>query len=373
MIWIGGTILLVYGIIVFTLMRGVHRLPNFKPGITPDPQNFSIVVPFRNEAGNLPKLLTSLIGLNYPKTHFEVILVDDFSTDDSQLTIDQFDTAELNLKIIKNTDDGGSPKKNALTKGVKNARNKWIVTTDADCAVPKDWLSLFNAYIIRYRPCFIAAPVRYETKKGFFRHFQQLDFLSLQGATLGGFGLKKPFLCNGANMCYDKQLFFELGGYKDNQHISSGDDIFLMEKFLTLRPDKVQFLKNSKAVVTTAPVRSWNAFVQQRIRWAAKTSATKNRWGIGIGIVVFLVNFWILILAMASLFGLVKPLYFLTFFVVKSLIDGRFLHKIGRFFDISPKISHLVLSSIVYPFYIFFVVVWSWKGSFNWKGRKYKK
>lgn len=371
MIWTSGIILLVYGSIIFMLIRGAAQLNVFKPKNTAHKQHFSIVVPFRDEAGNLPKLLESLTILDYPKEHFEVILVDDFSTDDSQLIIDQFYTTGLRLKVLKNTESSGSPKKNALTIGVKNAKNRWIVTTDADCVVPKNWLSLFDAYIAAHRPNFISAPVMYKAESGFFQYFQQLDFLALQGTTMGGFGLNKPFLCNGANMCYNKHFFLELGGYSGNEHISSGDDVFLMEKFLARDPDKVQFLKNSRAIVTTLPVADWNTFLQQRIRWAGKTSALKNGSVLAIGTLVFIVNFWVLLLVIASLTTFVKPLYFLVFFIVKWLIDIVFLYKIGRFYGISPNIPTTLLSSLLYPFYIFFVTVWSLKGGYRWKDRDY--
>jgi hypothetical protein len=62
-------------------------------------------------------------------------------------------------------------------------------------------------------------------------HFQQLDIASLQGATIGSFGINKGFMCNGANFVY-QILFQELNGFHGNDTIASGDDVFLLQKRL---------------------------------------------------------------------------------------------------------------------------------------------
>jgi hypothetical protein len=72
------------------------------------------------------------------------------------------------------------------------------------------------------------AGVTYDCKTA-SHHFQQLDLVSLQGATIGSFGIGKGFMCNGANLAYKKSLFQELNGFR-NDTIASGDDVFLLQK-----------------------------------------------------------------------------------------------------------------------------------------------
>ena len=71
--------------------------------------------------------------------------------------------------------------------------------------MPKLWLKTLDAFIQKHNPEMIIAPVTYSVSNTFFEQFQLLDFLSLQSATIAGFGIGKPFLCNGANLTYKKK------------------------------------------------------------------------------------------------------------------------------------------------------------------------
>ena len=75
----------------------------------------------------------------------------------------------------------------------------------------------------------IAGAVTYDCNSSFLHQFQQLDMASLQGATIGSFGIDQGFMCNGANLAYTKSLFTALDGFTGNDKIASGDDVFLGE------------------------------------------------------------------------------------------------------------------------------------------------
>ena len=114
-----------------------------------------MIIPFRNEAENLPKLLKSIERLQYPKHLFEVILVDDASEDASVSVIKKvLDTnsstdkcTRTNIRVIDNVRESNSPKKDAITSAIQMAKYDWIITTDADCILPKFWLDTFDAFI----------------------------------------------------------------------------------------------------------------------------------------------------------------------------------------------------------------------------------
>ncbi|MCB0375419.1 MAG: glycosyltransferase, partial [Sinomicrobium sp.] len=233
------TILALYVALIGGFAIGFGRMPVFTKKVVPPVTKFSVIVPFRNEAENLIPLLESLKELDYPTEFFEVLFVDDASEDGSVNILKRFFANTQNeIKILTSERKSDSPKKDAIKTAVKQAKYDWIVTTDADCILPGDWLSTFNAYIIEKQPDFIAAPVSYAYGSSFLEQFQVLDLLSLQGATIGAFGMHRPFLCNGANLCYRKKVFYEVNGYAGNTDIASGDDIFLMEKILKKYPDK---------------------------------------------------------------------------------------------------------------------------------------
>ena len=193
--------------------------------------DFSIVIPFRNEAKSLPDLLSSILELKYPKHKFEILFIDDDSEDESvKLIRSELSKTQIKFTILTNDHNSSSPKKNAITKAIAQSKYEWIVTTDADCKLPKFWLDTFDCFIQKNDTKFIVAPVTYYQVTSFLKRFQLLDFLSLQGVGIGSFGINKPIMCNGANLAYSKSLFFELDGFSGNSHISSGDDIFLLQK-----------------------------------------------------------------------------------------------------------------------------------------------
>ena len=240
MIFIFIIITIIYLCFMGSFIVGFHKIPEFKYQNSEEKTAFSILIPFRNEAKNLEKLIDSIIELNYPKELFEVIFIDDASEDDSiEIIKNRFSAnpnSTINFKIISNERKTKSPKKDAISLAIYKAKYDWMVTTDADCQLPTFWLDSFNDFIQKNNTQFIAAPVKYNHDNTFLYRFQILDMLSLQGATIGGFGLKKPFLCNGANLAYRKDTFIEVNGFNGNGNIASGDDIFLLEKITKLYP-----------------------------------------------------------------------------------------------------------------------------------------
>src|SRR5690606_27266036 len=213
-----------YLILIGSFVLGFDKVKLFKIENSDSKTRFSVIVPFRNEAENLPVLLESISKLKYPSHLYEIILVDDASGDDSVNTIKKIlatfkfnQDAPTNITILNNDRKTNSPKKDAITSAIHIAKNEWIVTTDADCQLPEFWLHSFDEFIQKTNAKCIVAPVTYHfNHQHFLNKFQLLDILSLQGATMGGFGLKKPFLCNGANFAYQKIIFKEMNGFDGN-------------------------------------------------------------------------------------------------------------------------------------------------------------
>lgn len=370
-----------YCFLIIAFSIGFHLVNDFKPeNITPT-QKFTVIIPFRNEEKALPSLLKSIQALKYPHELFEILFVDDASEDDSVNIIKQgLDTKSSNenftrpdVKIIDNNRKTGSPKKDAINAAIAIANFDWIITTDADCSLPKNWLLTFDAFIQKKDPKLIVAPVTYSTNNGFLEQFQLLDFLSLQGSTIGGFGINKPFLCNGANLCYHKQTFKEVHGFQGNDTIASGDDIFLLEKISINYPDKVHYLKSREAIVTTQAQHTLKELLSQRVRWAAKSTAYNNPFSKLVSIAVFIMNALLILLLFTSLFGYTSWNLLVLLFIAKMLVDSILLYKVATFFKQIHALKHFFLSSLLYPFFIMFVMIASLKSGYAWKGRQFKK
>jgi cellulose synthase/poly-beta-1,6-N-acetylglucosamine synthase-like glycosyltransferase len=216
----------------------------------------------------------------------------------------------------------------------------------------------------------IAGAVTYDCEDSFLHHFQQLDLASLQGATIGSFGLRKGFICNGANFAYTKSLFETLKGFQGNDRIASGDDVFLLQKAMTQFPDKVHYLKSKNNIVSTKPLNDWKSLFYQRVRWASKTGSYQIKFGILLGLVVFSGNLsWILsfgfwILGKTSFFN------FISLSLIKFFIDAFLIQKSNQFLT-KMKMHYLVLSCIIYPFFSVSVALYSLFGKYEWKGREF--
>lgn len=359
-----GFLYLFYLIGIVYLIYGLFKIKPFLSKKNQAQTTFSIVVPFRNEKDFLPKLLASIEKMNYPKSHFEVLLIDDCSDDGYQLLDYKFQ-----IKLLKNTNKSLSPKKEAIQLGVQQAAMQWIITTDADCEVPENWLAVFNQFILEKNVEMIAAAVKISSKNTFLDAFQNLDFLSLQAATMGSFGIQKPFLCNGANFAYSKSFFMALNGFAGNEMLASGDDVFLLQKAILMAKNKVGFLLNKTAIVKTKPEASWAALLQQRIRWASKTGSFSSTFGKCIALLVFIGNFVFLFCIFLLISNQMSWLFFGILLVSKLAVETIYLLKTAHL--VGVKLSHYLGSHLVYPFFTIYVAIFSQLKQYKWKGRRY--
>ncbi|MES2864542.1 MAG: glycosyltransferase [Bacteroidota bacterium] len=326
---------------------------------------FSIIIPFRNEAENLPILLASLEKLNYPTELFEVILVDDESDDSWKLEVGRW---KYEIEVIPNIRKSNSPKKDAIETAIHITKHNWIVTTDADCKVPENWLAIFDAEIQGKDIKMCVGSVGYANETSFLHDFQNTDFLSLQGVTAGSFGIGKPFMCNGANFAYEKGFFNQLNGFEGNNNLASGDDVFLLQKALKTSPEKISYLGNLN-IVFTKSCDSWKALMHQRVRWASKTAAYANWYPKILGTLVFLTNLSGLLLLVAPIYESELLKITIYFWVLKFGIDFMFLKFSSAYFKLPFK--NFLGSFLCYPFFTVSVVGKALFGKFEWKERKF--
>jgi glycosyltransferase involved in cell wall biosynthesis len=365
MIFVLYFVLILYCLAIASLIYGFTKVNAIDYiGLTPKTK-FTIIVPFRNEAENLPILLDSLSKLNYPMELFEVILVDDESEAPFKVP-----SLKFQVSITNNIRISNSPKKDAIVTAMQIVNTDWIITTDADCVVNKNWLLTLDNYIQLHNVSMIAGAVTYDCKNLFLHHFQQLDLASLQGATIGSFGIKKAFMCNGANFAYTKTFFQELDGFNGNDAIASGDDVFLLQKAVTQFPEKVHYLKSENNIVITKPLNDWKSLFYQRVRWASKTSSYQSRFGKGLGLLVFMGNLSLVLGFILSVLGLFSFLNIFLLFVLKFAVDTVLIYKSQRFLT-KTKMSYLILSSLLYPFFSVSVALYSLFGKYEWKGRRF--
>lgn len=365
-------ILCIYAVTIAQLIYGFGQIKKYQLTDSKPQTFFAIVVPFRNERDNLPALLETFRDLNYPEDLFEIILIDDFSEDDSvkQIYNWRMENGKFQTTLLENIHLSNSPKKDAISRAIPIIKNEWIITTDADCKVPQNGLLTLDNYIRDHEVSMIAGPVSYEAKRSFLHYFQQLDLFSLQGATIGSFGMGLGFMCNGANFAYKKSLFLELNGFSGNQNKASGDDVFLLQKAINKHPKKVHYLKAETSIVTTKPMDGWKSLFYQRVRWASKTTSYQSIFGKDLAVIVFFGNLAIIAGAVLLAFGLLQWISFTLLFGMKFIIDCILLYKTNQF--LKGKMRYVLLSSLVYPFFCVSVAIYSLVGNYQWKDRNFR-
>jgi len=336
------------------------------------PTQFTVIIPARNEATNIKACVDSILAQDYPSDAFEIIVIDDFSEDDTAFIVNainaQFPQVRL-LKLADHCKDGEALayKKKAIEMAVSVAKGNWIVTTDADCIVPKKWLSLYNQYIQVHQPSFVAAPVMFIKTAGILNQFQLLDFLALQGITAAAVGAGKHSMSNGANLAFEKTAFIAVGGYQGVDHIASGDDMFLMHKMKQTLHKPVGYLFHPDAIVLTAAMDTWKGFIMQRIRWASKARYYDDRSITLVLTLVYLFNLSFLLLALLGSWStLIIALAFKTFF------ELFFLDPVAAFFKLKPELRYFVFYQPIHIVYNIAAGLFGQLKTYSWKGRKVK-
>ncbi|TVZ21372.1 cellulose synthase/poly-beta-1,6-N-acetylglucosamine synthase-like glycosyltransferase [Dokdonia sp. Hel_I_63] len=378
MIWILLFVFVFYGMIILGFAIKIKHAGTFDNLTRAHKNRFTVIVPFRNESKNLPRLLASLAAIDYPSHNWELILVNDASTDNSLEVINQYLRSYQisNVIIINNLRATASPKKDALQTAINKATHNWIVTTDADCYVPTQWLATLDAAIQQEQPLMVIMPVAIATtaRPTFLTAYEQLDFLSLMGATAGSFYFGLPFLCNGANLAYDKDAFIKVQGFANNDHIASGDDHFLLEKFQENFKNKISYLRSQDAIVTTQPQEQWSTFIAQRTRWAAKSSAYTFWFSKLVGLLVVSVNLMsglgLIYLAFAK--AETQSLIIIAL-LLKIIADGILIATEAQFYKKLPYLKWYPTVMICYPFLSTYIAIKSLTSSYQWKGRDYMK
>lgn len=358
-----------YSILILYYWQSWKAIPEFKASLPATDTTISVIIPARNEEKNIGLLLEALKKQTYPADFFEVIVVDDHSTDSTARITQGFSFVKL-IRLVE--DSINSYKKKAIEKGIEAASGELIVTTDADCIPPANWLKTIAACKEENNAVFIAAPVVFSTNNSLLQVFQSLDFLVLQGITAASVHKKIHSMCNGANLAYEKKAFEAVNGFSGIDTIASGDDMLLMHKIATRYPEQVHYLKSKDAIVATEPMKTWKAFFNQRIRWASKAKNYDDKRITAVLLLVYLFNLSFLVLLVAGFWCYYYWLYFAGIWIAKTIIEWPFVSYVAGFFDKKPLMKYFFFFQPLHIFYTIFSGLLGQFGRYEWKGRKVK-
>ena len=334
----------------------------------------SVIVPFRNESESILHCFKSLTEQDYPNDSYEIIFVDDFSTDDSLEKLLK-SVNSTNVKVISVPEEYSvnAHKKRAIRYGIEKSNGEIIVTTDADCTHPNKWLSTLISFFDD-KTGFVSGPVEFENGPTLFEKFQKLEFAGLVITGAGLIGSGKPTICNAANIAYRKKVYEDVGGFTYQMNLSSGDDELLMQKIKRDTGYRVKFANHHDAIVKTFPNRTVSEFYQQRKRWASKGLFYNDKFLI---LKLILIYLFYISLPLQLILGLFFSEYFILTFsisiILKILFEYLVLKRgIKLFFD--RKILKVFLpAEILHIPYIIIAGISGALGDYVWKSRKVKR
>jgi poly-beta-1,6-N-acetyl-D-glucosamine synthase len=364
--------LMIYAIFIFlslyilaliALLIGFHRATSIPKATQRRQEEFiSVVVPFRNEAWHLSRIVLDLQRQEYGS--FEVILVNDQSTDDGVAVVLNLISNDKRFKLLESP---GVGKKAALTYGIQEARGSVIATTDADCQLSTHWLNALNMAFRDDHIMLAFGPVALKDGKRFFEKLQGPEFATVIGTGIASAGLGVPLYCNGANLAFRKHAFHEVHGYEHNDHILSGDDEFLLKKIQQHFQDGVKYINDTDALVLTHPQTSVQSFVRQRLRWASKWRQTGDRYVAATALLVFAIQVSVIVTYLTLLTSAVPGLVYLI--GAKVALEFIFIYQCSHYLNIKLRLFHFLLWQCVYPLYVIYVGIACNLVTVRWKGR----
>jgi poly-beta-1,6-N-acetyl-D-glucosamine synthase len=352
---------MLYFWLIMWFYKGWNRITTqsfIKPGCT----FVTVIISFRNEEAHIPILLKALKSQDYPSSNWNALFVDDHSSDQSCTLIRSgFPEAEL---IFLPSDVLG--KKSALEYGAKKSKAELLLFTDADCIPGCKWISSMVSFYESKQPVLISGPVIQEAGTSFLSKFQALEFLSLSGSGAASFGNQNPIMANGANLAVRRDVYIENLENRFNS-TPSGDDIFLLLSLKKKYPRNLAYLKSCDAIIRTSSMPNLKLFIQQRLRWTSKARYYKDKSIILTSILVFIINFWLIVCIVSGFF-----IIWGAVFLLKSLADYIFLKKVAGFTGQVSLLKIFVLSQLVYFLYIGFTGIVGNLTAVKWKERKIK-
>ncbi|WP_377163199.1 glycosyltransferase family 2 protein [Mucilaginibacter terrae] len=332
----------------------------------------TLLIAARNEEENITLTIEDILAQDYPKHLLEIIIVDDHSTDRTAEIILSYASQGIKLLQLNEAQKLNSYKKKAIAEAIKLSTGNLMVATDADCRMGPQWLSSVVSYYETEQPVMISSPVAYFQEKSLFERLQTLEFSYLIGIGASFIGNGRASTCNGANLAYRKDVFYEVGGFTGIDDLASGDDELLLQKVAERYPDRIGFLKEREAIVYTHAKPTLADFLQQRRRWASKSTKYKDKSVVALAVCIWLFNLSMLINACLSFYNIAFLQLFGLQLLLKYLFEAAFLLPITAFFKRSGLIGLLVILSPIHILYFVYVGLIGNTSKYQWKGRVVK-
>lgn len=361
LLWYLLVLMCVYALIHALAWKGLRALSH---PISDKLHSFSIIVAARNEEKNIRACLESLTTLNYPKELFEIIVVNDRSTDTTAGIIENNASKNSNIHLLNisaNTTDMPD-KKNALREAIRKSKNEILAFTDADCSVPPNWLrELSKQFIDNVGVVAGYSPNHFNDPKSFGSVFLRYEELKSSLGAAAGIGVRSAYMCTGRNFSYRQKVYNDVGGYEKIKHSISGDDDLFIQVIQRETNWEMRYITSPDSYVVTQPPQSVPQFIHQRTRHLSASKHYPLRMKVIFG-VIHLFNFSFLV----SFFFL--PLPSLILLMAKINIDAIMTARGKELFNEEFSVIEFCSGELLYVLYNTFIGPLGFIKKFDWKG-----
>ncbi|GBD92525.1 beta-monoglucosyldiacylglycerol synthase [bacterium BMS3Abin05] len=358
------TIFLIYLIWILFLIKGLFysfektdRLPHF----------ISVIIAAHNEAANLPALLESLQSQTFPQNKFEIIIVDDRSSDDSPKILNEWQQKLPNLRVIRieETSLNMPAKKFALSLGIEKSRSEILLFTDADCRPAATWIEATLPCFTRETGIVVGFAPLQAQKNGFLQKFTAIESVFDNLVAKAGLAWQIPMTATGRNLAYRKSVYEKVNGFTPIAHSISGDDDLFLHLVRKKTSYKLAFADTPKSTVVSSPPMSWKHFFSQRIRHFSAGKYYNFPSKILYGL--FYLSHTILLLLPVLLFFGKHSWLIAGLFVTKLLIDFTIFTTAQRKFKFDLPMNMMFFWEYFYPAEVWIIGILSFFLPIHWK------
>ncbi len=364
--WIFLTLAFIYGCVIIYFYVGLNRI---QTETRESRLTVSVLVPARNEENNIIKCLESLYRQTYPKDLFEVVIIDDNSTDKTHEVVREYIRDKPNYKLIRKIDDENKPtfKKQALKLALDSVRNEIVMTIDADTVANQRWIELMIAQYTNDTGL-VAGVVTFpkEDEDNLFKKIQTLEFAGIVFAGVGSSGNNLPIICNGSNLSYRLKAFHDAGGYDANIHLPSGDDDLLLQNIHRKTNWKIKYSILPETINYTQSADDLHTFINQRARWASKSLHYPKKWVFLLMLSIYLYYLAIPVFGVLAIFGIFPLGIFFIGLLVKLVTEAFIISRALKIFGRRDLVKYYLPAQVFQIGYVLVVGILGLFNKFTW-------
>ncbi len=310
-------------------------------------QAVSVIICARNESANLRKNLPEILEQDYP--NFEVLVVNDASTDDSLDILNELSEQYTHLKIVSLLEKKRIGKKGALAVGIDNATHEWLLMTDADCTpLSKNWISGMMSGISEGKEMVLGYAPYTKRDNSLLNKFIRFETVWTATQYLSFALIGQPYMGVGRNILYNKKLYKQANGFSKHEDLASGDDDLFVNQVITQKNFSIILLPQTFMV--SEPKTQWNSYFTQKKRHLSVGNQYMIKHQILLGL-VSASHFLFFVTLFLATYVKISTMFAVANIVVRTILIWTVYAKILRKLHEERLLRWIPLLDILYVFF----------------------